>query len=98
MLVDLGLIGVDLVVADSIDRKRAAGDLRLHQAVGQAHGAGALIGIDFGLSPLLDTGAELVVFDGDQLAVGLGKGQVVLKEPVAAEESSRGIVEPVIGH
>ena len=42
-----------------------AGDLRLHQAVGQAHGARALLGIDFGLLPLLNAGAKLVVFDGD---------------------------------
>ena len=65
MLVDLGLVGVDLVVADRIDGECAAGDLRLHQAVGQAHGASALLGIDFGLPSLLDAGAELVVFDGD---------------------------------
>ena len=65
MLVDLGLVGVDLVVADRINGERVTGDLRFHQAVGKAHGARALLGIDFGLLPLLDTGAEFMVFDGD---------------------------------
>ena len=65
MLVDFGLVGVDLVVADGSDRECAAGDLRLHQAVGQGHGTCALLGIDFGLLPLLNAGAKLVVFDGD---------------------------------
>ena len=98
MLVDFGLVGVDLVVADRIDGECAAGDLRLHQAVGQGHGTRALLGIDFGLSSLLDAGAKLVVFNGDQLAVGLGKGEMVLEEPVAAKERGRGFVEAVIGY
>mgnify|MGYP007109830547 CR=1 FL=1 len=47
----------------------------------------------FWLAALLDTGSQLVILDGDQLAIGFGERKGVFAESVAPKERGGGFVE-----
>ena len=89
MLVDFALVGVNGARLDLLERHWAARAIRLEQSIDQRNSCPGYLPRDLGLKPVTNTLPEFVVLERQQFAIRARKIELVVRDPLAAEQRCR---------